>query len=424
MRIGVFLSVPYEGGSLRLAKIYAKMLMRYGKENCVDLKVVFSNTEGSYNVERDLQDLVDEGIEIRHFEWKFFNSSEAVEYSDFLKIPCGRLNMQDTTYCVPYDRSSGYLDCDFWLFMVDRIPGVVLPFRPFGIFATDFIQRYIPDIFPTECYEGKNSFLLNIFRNFRNAHATYACTPKTVEDLKDYVGRFGSITELEPVLDDSFLDLKKESLKKEGEDYFVWVTNGTIHKNHERALSSLVKYYTQHGGRLKCVVTGVQTASFDPNLESSFKNNMHPYLRRVNEIISGESVLRDNIKIMGNIPDARYRDILAGAKFLWHNVLVDNGTFSVIEAAKLGVRSLSSRYPQQEYIDQHFDLGMEFFDPYNIADAALKLKLMEKEGWLQKPRTEQIDQYVWSAAYKTIGPVLMKSINDAIELKNSPGFFS
>ena len=45
-------------------------------------------------------------------------------------------------------------------------------------------------------------------------------------------------------------------------------------------------------------------------------------------------------------------------KFLWHPATIDNGTFSVIEAAHLKVPSLSSGYPAMKEINEQYNLSL------------------------------------------------------------------
>ncbi|MFA5902150.1 MAG: hypothetical protein WC829_23910 [Hyphomicrobium sp.] len=45
--------------------------------------------------------------------------------------------------------------------------------------------------------------------------------------------------------------------------------------------------------------------------------------------------LRGNVHWLGEVSEHDYLANLVGAEFLWHPALIDNGTFSVIEAASL-----------------------------------------------------------------------------------------
>lgn len=414
MKIGLFLPVYYEGGSFRIAKLYAKLLKHYADQSGQKLEIVFGNTEGKYDYDTDLNDLAEIGIEIRYLEMKKISSTEARYLTKFLNLPPEPFEKFKGDFIVPYDRGNGYLDCDFWFFMVDRIFGTVLPVRPFGIFATDFIQRYVPDIFDPLMYTQQDT-LTTLYRNFRNADLAFACTPGTASDLVSYVGREKEIVVLDPLFDDSFIKNKHFGPRMPSGDYFVWVTNGTIHKNHERAIKALDRYYSKYNGKLKCVVTGVYTHFFNPDLDRNTYSQLHPYLRLINDKIAQNEVLKKNLLIKGNIPDSEYQEIVSKSRFLWHNVIADNGTFSVIEAARMGVRSLSSRYPQQESIESKFNLGMKFFDPFDVEDAAKGLHLMEANETPYVPPEDNLKKYSQHGASENIGSKLYNSILRSIK---------
>lgn len=50
----------------------------------------------------------------------------------------------------------------------------------------------------------------------------------------------------------------------------------------------------------------------------------------------------------------------------------------MIEAARLGTRALVSGYPQMKYICDQFKINARYFDAWDVEDAALQLKEMER----------------------------------------------
>jgi glycosyltransferase involved in cell wall biosynthesis len=128
-------------------------------------------------------------------------------------------------------------------------------------------------------------------------------------------------------------------------------------------------YYEKYGGTLECHVTGVGTKDL-------FKSDQ-PHLKRLREIWRSSKVARDKLRLEGELPDYRFRMMLCEAAFLWHPARIDNGTFSVIEAAALGVPSLSSDYPAMREIDREFSLNLTWASPTHPDDMAQKLRHME-----------------------------------------------
>jgi glycosyltransferase involved in cell wall biosynthesis len=85
------------------------------------------------------------------------------------------------------------------------------------------------------------------------------------------------------------------------------------------------------------------------------------------------------VRWKGNLSERKYAKTLGGAAFLWHPGKIDNGTFSVIEAARLGVPALSSDYPAMREIDAQFALNLAWMDSVEPRNMAAQLKRMEVE---------------------------------------------
>lgn len=157
---------------------------------------------------------------------------------------------------------------------------------------------------------------------------------------------------------------------RDGEkSHFLWTTNVGAHKNHVRALEALQLYYEIYDGRLECHVTGVGT-------DGIVKSQL-PHLQGLARTIAGSRVLRQKVKFVGELSEASYRQKLSSAAFLWHPAELDNGTFSVIEAAHFGVPSLSSDYPAMREIEEQFKLGLNFMDQRSADNMAAQLHSME-----------------------------------------------
>ena len=80
---------------------------------------------------------------------------------------------------------------------------------------------------------------------------------------------------------------------------------------------------------------------------------------------------------MGELHERAYRRLLAGGRFLWHAGRVDNGTFSVVEAAHAGLPALSSDYPAMREIAATNSLAIAWMDPHDPEQMASQLKAME-----------------------------------------------
>jgi glycosyltransferase involved in cell wall biosynthesis len=382
-KIAIFLPVAYHGGSLQGAKNIAKMISIGSKNDNESVEVIFSCLKDTYDIEYDFADLVEIGIEVRETEWKVIDRDEtniALEYMRNTK------KLKHNAYLLPTDGIKNFIDCDFWLIISDRTFTPLAPLVPYGMVIYDYIQRYIPNIFN----EDNGALDLPFIYSTRDAEMILCTTPQTREDTIQYAGISDSKVILTPM---EFNPLKKKPhlFFDEPIEYFIWTSNSTQHKNHLNALNALEYYYEALDGKLKVVLTGVETEFFQ-------KDNIdeHPYRVNIRNLIQRSTVLRNNILILGNLSEQQYVSVLSEAKYLFHPALYDNGTFSVIEAAYHSVPSISSNYPQMQYINQRFSLGLEFFDPRKPKDIAEKLKYAEENSELMKnklPRKMDLESF-------------------------------
>ena len=107
------------------------------------------------------------------------------------------------------------------------------------------------------------------------------------------------------------------------------------------------------------------------------------------------------------VNDSEYVAIVRNSQFLVHNVLADNGTFSVIEAAILGRPSMSSDYPQMRELNKQFELDLQFFDAFDIDGTAKMMSGLEGTQTHRGSRQlEQIKKLSWRSWDETVVTVI------------------
>ena len=273
--------------------------------------------------------------------------------------------------------------------------GVFTTEKPYSVFAADFIQRYVPEIYTTED-QGYNNHGWELDRNQRiamkNASCVFATTPQTLEDVRSYAGIDEHKTLLFPMFavdvdamapssmqsqehDRTILDhLSGREFKIGAEPYFLWVTNASAHKNHRNAFQSLRHFYENLGGKTKCIICGPVTDNLKPGFST------HPYHLSIYKILDEWPDFEEHVRIATYIDDLAYSHLLRKAQFLWHNVIQDNGTFSIIEASLVGTPILTSSYPQLDFIMEKFAIEAQTFSPFDVIGAAVALKEMEQSA--------------------------------------------
>jgi glycosyltransferase involved in cell wall biosynthesis len=362
-KVAVVLPVGYRGGRLRAAMALAKALYLGSRQCGEDADVVFVHLDDPATYpDGEFADLPD-NIARRAFNWKILPAAEsrrAMRYAGFQ----GWEPTQDC-YIAPDDGMRQLMDCDLWLIVSDRLSHPPLPLRPVVLVVYDYLQRYV-DLLS----HGADMAFLNAARHAAKVLVT---TKFTQQDAIQYAGVDPSRVCKVPMLAPEF-PIRDSGISSDTgtRPFFLWTTNAALHKNHLRAAEALQIYYEELGGGLDCKVTGVNTKEM---LASDL-----PHLRVMAEFFQRSKPLRKHVKWRGELPDVQYRRLLSKARFLWHAGRIDNGTFSVIEAACLGVPSLSSDYPAMREIDEQFSLNLVWMNPECPREMAERLKRMEVEA--------------------------------------------
>ena len=360
-RIAVILPLGYRGGTLRGALLLAESLY-YGSRAAKEAAdVVFLHPdEEEYNSGKHFEDLP-EGIACRSFRWNTLSADEArraMRYAGFEEWEPSAEN-----YIAPDDGIAQLEDCDLWLFISDRLSKPVLPLKPMVLVVYDYLQRY-----ESILLDGDDQVFIS---TARSAQRVLVTTDFTYQDAVQYAGVEPTRVRKLPILAPGFSqqpDIESAPVR----NYFMWTTNANPHKNHENAAEALRIYYEELDGTLACWVTGVRTRHL--LIDES------PHIKAMADIFAKSKALRKRVKWKGEMPDRAYRRALSQSRFLWHAGRIDNGTFIVIEAARLGTPSLSSQYPAMQEIDQQFGLKLAWMDPYEPREMAKQLRWMEEES--------------------------------------------
>ncbi|MBV9782979.1 MAG: glycosyltransferase [Acidisphaera sp.] len=352
--------------------------------------------------------------------------SATVNVTDVRQIPLARtdaraLPFPDDYGTDPYSPThytalttvDGSLDiaiADVWILLTSiLLHGPLFPEKPYLVYLPDLIQRLVPEIYGPDPLGP--SWIMNAWQamSLQRSQGVIVTTKRTGLDAVSYAGVSKSKVHVLPMVQaplfkvpDSAEALSRQkrtqlrqflgdgparedtsggrlqklrcenSLDPAQTPYFLWVTNSTQHKNHRRALRALELYYGQEDGRLACMMCGATTDDF-----KAASTVQTPYIQEVRTRIAESPLLRDRLHVAGELSHAGFRRLLTGAAYLWHNVLYDNGTFSVIEAASLGIPSLTSDYPQMREICEAYSINTRTFDPWSPEDTAAQLKAME-----------------------------------------------
>lgn len=372
-RIAVILPVEYRGGSLKAAKLVAEAIYLGSQQAEEAVEVVFGYLDDpSFYSDDNFVDLPS-SIKRRSYKWKVIDRSTA---RTALLFSNNSSELKSLYYQIPDDGMNYFMDCSLLVFVSDRIFHPIIPLIPYVIISYDCLQRY-EQVMSTE---HSHKFIDAAHK----AKKVLVTTEFTRQDLLQFFSLEESKVVKCPMLNKALIPKKTPSNALK-EKYFLWTTNLGSHKNHKNAFEALRIYYDRLDGKLECRVTGVHT---DKMLSSDL-----PALRDVPNIVATSIKLQENVRILGELSIQQYYDLLSYSTFLWHPARIDNGTFSVIEAAMNKVPSLSSDYPAMREIEKEFDLSLMYMNSKNPLDMAHKLKQMEleapKRSELMQDRYEQ-----------------------------------
>lgn len=387
--ITIFLPIAYRGGSLRVTKTIAKMI-RLGSKNTCGVRIAI--IKDAYDLESEFNDVFQYGIDVREFTWSEINAQD-VDFSN--KIQGRSKKLDHKKYYLPTDGVDNFMGSDLWFVVSDRLFKPLAPIRPNVIFATDYIQRYVPDIFPRS---GWGTIDLTFLQAVRDADAVITTTPQTRKDVISYVGVPASKVHLAPMDFDptAFPEMDQTSLTLE--KYIIWPTNPTPHKNHVRAFEALERYLGSLNGNFNIKIVGPNTKWLDPEqaLPEWLKEN--PHLTAARKVLETHVDLVEKIQFLGEVSDDEYASLVSNAQFMWHPTLIDNGTYAVAEAAWFKCPALSSGYPQMRYIGERFSIPMKYFNARSVHEMAKSLRDMETEidKWKsQLPSQERLAKHSW-----------------------------
>lgn len=363
-RIALILPIAYRGGTLRGTALLARALQAGARGAGQEIDIVLGHRDEPEAYPPGSFDDFPLSVQRRPYQWKTFDAATAHR----ALIYAGREPVSTVhEYWVPDDGIAQFTDCDFWFVVSDRLDKPLLPLRPHALLVYDYIQRYQALIPAT----ADRVFA----RAARAAERVFVTTEFTRRDVVQYAGVEPSRVVRLPMLVPAFTPPDHEPAA--AADYFLWSTNLSIHKNHENAIRALIQYYCEHGGELECRISGVDT-------DKLFKSETpHPHLQRLPALLRAAPDAKQRIRVLGDLRETAYRQAVAAAAFAWHPCSIDNGTFSVVEAAACRVPALSSDYPAMREIDVALGLNLAWMDAHDPADMARALKRMET-GWRER----------------------------------------
>ena len=400
-RVAIVCPQGYTGGVIDFSIRLALALQAGTKQGLGNIEPVFYYLDcEAYRDHLYFKKLYAAGISVRSFEWAY-KSAQWARNNESLRDYVDH-TIPDAVY-VMEDGMNNLYDCDYIIFTADTMPMGCWTSLPHAIVVHDVIQRYVKELFDLGTELGRQ-------KTNRKANAVIVTSEPMQKNAVQYVGAQIDKVFLMPQLFESISVPNKNDTQSR--KYFHWGTNVTPHKNHKAALEGLRQYYSL-GGTLPCVITGANTHLINPSEEIEETEFHYQYLKSLRQIIAGNKILKEKVLFAGELPKQDYWNLLAEAEFTFHPGYADNGNGVSMDAALLGVPTLSSDYPAMRYMNDRMDMHMTFFeydDPESIAD---KLLFMEKNAQKIKkamPSGNHFEQFTWQSQTETIYNVIQSIV--------------
>jgi glycosyltransferase involved in cell wall biosynthesis len=332
--------------------------------------VIGLRRDGDYDwnkIDDDLAD-TDRSITVRKTEWKMFPARSTHLFPAAVRIP----NVV-TEVMLPSDRAYNFLDCDGWILFGAPLQGFAAALRPQAVYCADFIQRYVPEIFHSQDDDQRSrsrTLQMTTMLGWRASRCVFATTPQTRKDAIEYAGIPADRALLVPTLVDPLARDSTAPNSSAASPYILWVTNPSPHKNHTAGVAALEYYYDELGGQLPLTVIGANTDWLDPKSEIDCAGSRA--FRR------SPTVLR-HTHFAGEVSDSEYHRLIRNASIVWHNVIVDNGTFVAFDAARAGRHFVCSDYPQMRYLCARYGLSPIWHPPGDPVATAHALLVAEQQ---------------------------------------------
>ena len=183
-RVAVLFPRPCPGGSLSVAKEFAKLITVGSLRRGAEVDVVFGcPIDADEGGDHDFAELRSLGIQVRSLRWKRIGA-EVLGIVNISNLGA-QSEVRRPLYLQPVDGGNDFMDCDLWLFVGDRVDLPPAPLRPYGALLFDDVHRYVPEDLSNSEYEVRTSGRIAFAQDAKFVMAT---TPTAKADANSHAG--------------------------------------------------------------------------------------------------------------------------------------------------------------------------------------------------------------------------------------------
>ena len=395
-KVAVVIPQGYTGGVLDFSIRLAQAIQKGAAESGDPIEVVlYHHDEEKYRKRDYFKRARESNLPVRSYRWVRKDKSWFDTLAGIGEYPRDRL--PNDAYIME-DGVSDFQNFQYIIFTSDRLAYPFFTTQRYAIVMHDVIQRYVPSML-SPGHEAMRQYVN------RKADTVLVTTPYMASAAVQWAGISKDRVRMIPQMFETLEKLPAAESPKKRERYFHWGTNTAMHKNHLTALNALNEYYA-NGGKLKCYMTGVCTKAFNPKSPAPTEaDGSVAYIEDIRKEIVNSPNLKKNLVIYGELERSEYLSVLKNAEFTFHPGYADNGNGVCVEAAQLGVPTISADYPPMRYMDERMGMHFTFCDAHDASDMAEKLKYMEKNAKQiakEIPSPEWFERFTWQGQYEEI----------------------
>ena len=307
--------------------------------------------------------IYDAGIGIRRFKWEEIDG----ERGQIIYRSQGHLEVKkQEKRIIANDSIRLFEECDCIIYMSDQIPGYIFATHPYAIVLDGYMRKYLLGNYSRVDCKYSNG-------NARFASVDFALSTEVLNQAIQKGGIERSKVIRLPLMLNKVENVTRKPYFCKAINYFTWVTDASLMKNHIHVFEALVDYY-ESGGECDCVLIGNNMDIYEKN---KMKCPSNEYQEIIKNIIKGSRLLKKHMHILGDMNRDSYINLLQNSKFVFKSDNISVSLKAVIDSAMLGVKSLCIEDDLLKRAMEELPLNISFYDGQNSCDLLCKLKEMD-----------------------------------------------
>ncbi|QCT04496.1 putative glycosytransferase [Paenibacillus algicola] len=261
------------------------------------------------NTPRELYDIsemlpVNEyNLDVRQYNFRTMLRSDV---SETLELMFKKEPLWSDQYIIPVDHIQNNIDAEFWIFMEDKIEGVIGQVKRYGLYVQDIGDRFY------------SALSHDRIMNYKRASFLITNTEKTKHDLTKYLGISRDKVFVIPLKYPSHFNMNKF----ESSNYILIESDMKYPLSIDHILDSIIDFYKfqENGPKIYIHLNGPLTKE-----NQELVNNLNAFIQKL-------PLLKNKVKVFANLKYSEYNTLIMNCKKIIIPYYVQNIIFKVRKA--------------------------------------------------------------------------------------------